>query len=325
MTMRAEPLRNVIRLRANADLGFRPGQTVILAVVKHLIGDKWAVSHHGRVFPAVTELPLQAGQRIRALVGVDGGRTVLHVQSGPDTQAALARQMGLPADMLTRAAVEALMRQGQPVAAAAQVRHLLWRDSRPPRKLARTLAILQDKGISLDAAGLQDLLSLVLFGEDGDPDRRERERPGSRDLADRLREILGRRDSGSALSLYNALPGREEWWIAVPIDLRGSHGISGTLRLLIGSRDRQLRRIVVDVRGRRPWSVLLERGPQWRLRVFAQDRRSARTAGRAITALGAKLRNHGIRIDDSISDVSLLDGYSADEEEPGYRVIDTLG
>ena len=74
-----DPIRGGIRIAQAPEMGLRPGQSVLVNVVKHLEGTKWAVAIKGHVFPAFSELPLQAGQVLRARVGTADGKLLLTV------------------------------------------------------------------------------------------------------------------------------------------------------------------------------------------------------------------------------------------------------
>jgi hypothetical protein len=225
----------------------------------------------------------------------------------------------------------ALLAEGQP-ADEALVRRISTRLrglAGSDRKNARTLAIAAARGIDPESAGLEALLALLHFEDNPDRGGYRRRRmprgrrepgepgePGEPEQAEAVRSELARESGDDALGLFNALrPAGNEagHWIAIPFSFNHEgRDLCGTARFLLErpSSPRPVR-MALEIRGRSLWSFALS-GPSGarRLEVFAEDGGARRRAVRSLAALRAKLQNHGVEVDDSISDASLFDGYS---------------
>ncbi len=325
--MRPGAVRASIRFRADPQLRVTSGQTVSLKVVKHLIGNKWAVSVGGRVHPAVSSVSLKAGQRLTAIAEVVGRQIVLHIE-GPARGPAngMLERAGLHQDAITRAVVLALMHQGKPVdsqVVRSMVPHVR-RYPRASRKAARSLAVALDKGIDLDSSDLSELLPLLMF-EDGAHEERSGRHDTAKEadeLSEELEETTTRRDEGSVLSLFNALREGAASWVVIPVKY---DGIQGTVRLLMDTETGRLLRLVLDVTGSgepaRAWAFVMEGG---HLSTFADAQTLDRRTAREYRILRTKLQNRGVKTDDSIREIATFDGYSHDDEEH-IRGINALG
>ena len=162
------PIKGALHVSRSPDTGLRPGQSVSVTVIKHLDGAKWAVAIGGRVFPAFSDLPLQAGQLLRARVSGAEGKLILTVtEEVPDAvRAALVRQ-GLPAAGDAEVIAHALARSGLPILAETieKIRALLSRSGMEQHKAARIAATMVDRGIDPAGPGARALLPVLGFGQ----------------------------------------------------------------------------------------------------------------------------------------------------------------
>ncbi len=331
--MKVSAAQLVLKMNARSGFVLRSGDFVSVQVLRHLSGNRWAVAVAGKVLAAESGLSLKPGQRLRAVVQAAGGRIVLRLTEGEDNPVrGLLLREGIQADAAAERITAALLRTGLTVrpATVKQLRRVLERLRLPPRRFARVLAILLEKGIDPDSPGVERLVA-VLGGEEGGADsesrrrgRRKRESP--REVAAALRRQSLRADEGSAgpLPLFNHLRGGEESWMVVPFAMLG--GLHGTLRFLwsyaAGAAGKpELRRLVVVVR--RPeaeeWTFVLDGA---RLHAFCD--REVPGAGPAYAALREKLGNLGLETDDTIRVGADFDGFSLPWEPVPYRSVDTL-
>src|SRR5208337_3412328 len=219
-----DPIRGAIRIGQAPEMGLRPGQSVSVNAIKHLEGAKWAVAVMGRVFPAISELPLQAGQVLRARVSTAEGKLVLTVsEEVPDAvRAALVRQ-GLAAGGEAEMIARALARSGLPILAETieRIRALLTRSGMERRRAARIAATMVDRGIYPAGPGARALLPVLGFGERGGEDQR---RYRGRQLPDTPRAVkeftAGLSGNAAArpsiLQAYNHTRAKSQSWVVIP-------------------------------------------------------------------------------------------------------------
>ncbi len=315
--MKPAPVAGTIRLAAAAAADLRGGERVSVQVLKALAEGKWAVGLKGRVYPAVSTVPLAAGDRLSAVVERAGSRIVLRLQTAGGEPGAAPGEAG---SNIAQVLAEAFAREGlhpgeaAVARAAGRLRALGGRQ----RKTARSLAAAAAKGIDPDSPGIEELLAALAFEDSGERGSyRRRDLPRRRqDLAAGVRSGLARGGDEDSLSLFNALRSEQGAWVAIPFLFRYlDRDLAGTVRLLyVGDRPVRLALEVRSVPGSSAWGfVLSDHAGARRLKVFCGSDRGRRQALKRIGELRTKLQNHGVEVDDSISDVRLFDGYSAEE------------
>jgi hypothetical protein len=331
--MKPAPIDLKLNLNARSELSLRSGDSVFVTVIKRLTGGKWAVGIRGRVLPAFSEVDLTPGQRLRALVTIQGGRITLKIagQAADPIQELIVRQ-GLQPGELMESILTAFLRSGLAVVPERlqQVRALLRKFRLDPKKFSRIIAVLLEKQIDLRSPGLEQLLFLLGYGEGEPQGRQGRGRDGSRDpdrLAEQLNGDIERPESGkgSSLQVFNHLPGSEHTWIVIPLDysFEGSGRVYGTLRLRYNVGQQRTDRLIVAVRDDRggKWSFVLNTpGPE--LFVFGDpiDKRSRAE----LDVLLLKLQNLGVKTDDTIREDRNFDGFDLPWEELSYHYVDTV-
>ncbi|MBN1837198.1 MAG: hypothetical protein JW820_15180 [Spirochaetales bacterium] len=343
-----KPFLPSLRLSAGTPVNLRSGDFIFVRVLERLGEGSWAVGIKGRVVRAVSNLELVPGQRLRARVMVEQGRTVLRLEGGREGQVeSLLRRAGLPQEMDVRLIVTAFLRSGLAVRSeqVLEVRRLLEKLRLDPRRAARLAALALEKGIDPKSPGLEELLPVLTYG-DGREERRRyrgREMPhGRRELQKALTEG---REEGSALQLFNHLRGREGTWVVVPLHFAwGSGGhLYGTLRLLYDEAKGASRRLVLvvekeqegeDAEGRAhpQWGFTLDRVPAgdpesggeraYRMSAFCSDPEAGAAARAEFRRLRLKLQNLGVKTDDTIRIDDGFDGLSSADDTVAYRSVD---
>jgi hypothetical protein len=305
-------------------------------VIKRLAGNKWAVGIRGRVLPAVSEVELSPGQRLRALVRVHQGRVTLKISGeASDAIQDLIIRQGLRADALMERIVAAFLRSGLTVAPERlQLAHRLLRRSKLDTKaFTRLLAIVLEKGIDPHSRGLEQLLALLGYGEQESGGRRGGKRQMPTDpekLARQLQEELEHsgEGEGSSLQVFNHLRGSEHTWIIIPFDYTHEHSgrIFGTIRLRYQPRRQQTDRLIVMARAESgaKWSFLLNNGGEPRLFIFGDPPQKGRKVKAELDVLLLKLQNLGVKSDDTIREDGNFDGFDLPWEELSYRNVDTV-
>ncbi|MCX7038911.1 MAG: hypothetical protein NT005_07235 [Spirochaetes bacterium] len=320
-----------IQLSSRPVVGLRPGDSVVLTVLKALAPGKWAVGIGGRVFPAFSELDLSPGTILRARVGAAAGRVVLTVEKGLADPVALALQkQGLPDTPLTQLIAGSLLRAGRPVLleVVERMKAVLSRSRLDPRKAARIAATLVDKKIDLTSPGLDALMSLLAFGEKGGSDpRRYRGRPFPGTAAE-LRELAAApaHEPGApdGLQVFNHSRGSSLTWVVVPfLFSMGDERIAGAMKFLYDSYASRLRRFVLSSGGL-SFCVSLE-GRARRLSIFCDEEPIRRASSRRLDTLRAKFHNMGMEVDDTIHEGELFDGFSPAWEGASLRSVDAVG
>jgi hypothetical protein len=334
--MKPIPVSLKLNLNARSELSLRSGDSVLVTVIKRLTGTKWAVGIRGRVLPAFSEVELTPGQRLRALVGIRHGRITLKIsgEAADPIQDLIVRQ-GLQPNTLVESIVTAFLRSGLSVAPdrVDQVRQLLERLKLDPKKFARLLAIVLEKGIDPRSRGLEQLLLLLGYGEQESGQERDRRKPKSQDpeqLAEQLRgDVAGPGDGeGSSLQVFNHLQGREHTWVVIPINysVEGSASVYGTLRLRFDVRRQRTDRMILVVRstGGGKWSFVLLNKQEPELFIFTDSVNKRRNVKSQLDVLLLKLQNLGVKIDDTIREDQNFDGFDLPWEELSYHNVDTV-
>ena len=334
--MKPVPVDLKLNLNAGSELSLRSGDSVVVRVIKHLSANKWAVGIRGRVLPAVSQVELAPGQRLRALVEISHGRINLKVSGQPaDPIRELIARQGFPPNQTLEAVVTALLRSA--IAATPervqQVRLLLERMKLDPKKFARLLAIMLEKGIDLKSRGLEQLVSLLGYGErepDGREEKKRRMPRDSEEMAGQLRRDIEETPGGkgSTLQVFNHLRCAEHTWIVIPFryGCEPSGLICGAIRLRYDVRKGRTERMILAVRNAsgHKWSFVLENRREPRLYVFGGPPRMGRQARAELDVLRLKLQNLGVKIDDTIREDQNFDGFDLPWEELSYRNIDTV-
>jgi hypothetical protein len=339
--MKPIPVDLKLTLNARSELSLRSGDSVLVTVIKRLTGNKWAVGIRGRVLPAFSEVELTPGQRLRALVGIQRGRITLRIsgQAADPIQELILRQ-GLQPSQLVQSIVTAFLRSGLPIAPERllQVRQLLERLKLEPRKFARLIAIILEKGIDPRSRGLERLLLILGYGEQESGGERGRGRRGPLDpekLARQLQSDIESPESGegSSLQVFNHLQGPDQTWVVIPFSysFEDSGTVYGTIRLRYDVRRQRSDRLIVVVRSAQggKWSFVLKNGsrrgeaaPAPELYVFGEPVDKRRKA--ELNVLLQKLQNLGVKIDDTIREDQNFDGFDLPWEELSYHNVDTV-
>ena len=340
--MKPIPVDLRINLNAGSEIPLRSGDSVLVQVLKRLTGNKWAVGIRGKVFPATSKVPLTAGQRLQARVLIHNGRINLQIDNFHSNviQDLILRQ-GLQADATMETVVRAFLGSGLAMMPERlqKAYQLLGKLKLNPRKYARILALVLEKGIDLRSSGLDPLLFFLGYGEQESGGRRGRGR-GMPSDTDELQRQLRRQveqteqGEGSALQVFNHLRGSGDRWVVVPFEYRyeKSGGVHGTIRLRF-NRAEKLDRMVVSIRSDsgRKWSFVLD-NPQEsgetkqsrELKIFCDSVPKRRVFRERLDVLRIKLQNLGVKIDDTIREDKSFDGFDLPWEEHSYKSVDTI-
>jgi len=327
-----DPIRGAIRIGQAPEMGLRPGQSVSVNVIKHLEGAKWAVAIKGRVFPAFSELPLQAGQLLRARVSTAEGKLVLTVSEEVTdaVRAALVRQ-GLVAGGEAEMIAHALARSGLPILAETieKVRALLTRSGLEQRRTARIAATMIDRGIDPAGPAARALLPVLGFGERGGEDNR---RYRGRQLPDTPRAVkeFAAALSGNAvarpsiLQAYNHIRAKSQSWVVIPfVFTSGGQRIAGTMKILFDPFQSRPLAFTLCTEGI-SFHIPLGARPG-KLAIYCDDEALLRAAQRGLDSLRSKFHNMGLEVDDIINKGEAFDGFSPAEEGMILPSVDTVG
>jgi hypothetical protein len=337
--MQPSRVSNSFYVFARPDLQFRSGDTVIVRVIKHLSGQKWAVSLNGHVFPAVAEAKLKAGDSFRAWIRQAGDRVYLHLKEPGVLHDALLSQGG-DSKELSEIIISSLFRNKTSVnpEIVASLNHILHsfkqkhnllgstRDSR----IARALSILLDKGIDPTSDGVDWLLrSLTYTGER--EKRRQKKNHSEKDFS-KIKKIIKRRFRSSAsdqenpLQIFNHLKGKTDSWIIIPYNFHTDQSsYSGSIKILYDPYKLEVRRMVIEVLcgdDEILSFLLIPKKDKIQLNFFSDNREMLSKANRKIGILKAKLQIHGVECDDIIYDGKYFDGFSP-MEDFAYKSVDT--
>jgi hypothetical protein len=331
--MKPVPTDLKLNLNARSELTLRSGDSLLVTVIKRLTGGRWAVGIRGRVLPASSEVELTPGQRLKAVVDIQGNRIILKIAGeAADPIRELVQRQGLQPGEAVESLVTAFLRSGLSITPdrLLHARQLLERFRLDPKKFARLIAILLSKGINPRSPGLEHLLHVLVYGEEDqgrDRGRGRRHSPDPEQLARQLQKDVEPAQDGEASSLqvFNHLRGSDQTWVVIPISysFEGGGTVVGTVRLRFNTSTQRTDRLVVAARssGGGKWSFLLN--PQTsEMHVFGDS--PDKPAKAELDVLLLKLQNLGVKTDDTIREEQNFDGFDLPWEELSYRNIDTV-
>jgi len=326
------PVGGSIHVSVPALSGLRPGEIVVVQVIKQLDAGKWAVGIRGRVYPASSELLLEPGAVLRARVGGSPGKLVLTVSSAEsDAVLSALAARGIPPGGAEEVIARALARTGLPVLPETiqKLKTLLAKAGVDERRGARSAATLVDKRIDPGSTGAAAMLRVLAFGQKGGEDpRRYRgrplpETPGSvKEWAGSLKAPKSSRPS--ALQAYNHRAGRSQTWIVIPfVFTSDGERLEGTLKLLYDVF--KARPLALSVSAGEVGLYLPLHGRRRVLSVYCDSEQVKRAAERGLDSLRSKFHNMGLEVDDTIKEGNTFDGFSPVEEGGVLPSVDTVG
>jgi hypothetical protein len=77
--MQAPGVSNALKINFQPELKLNTGDFLFVNVVKRLIGDKWAVSIGGKIYPAISKTALYPGEKLKVLVEKTGQSIILKI------------------------------------------------------------------------------------------------------------------------------------------------------------------------------------------------------------------------------------------------------
>lgn len=321
-----------IQISVRPGLRLRPGDLIVLTVIKKLDAGKWAVGIGGRVYLAFSQLALEPGSVLRARVGTSSGRLLLSLAEQPPDliRTALARE-GVPGGTASQTIARALIMAGLPIRAETieKVRARMSNLRMAPHKGARLIAALIDKGIDPASRGVEALLGLLAFGERGGADpRRYRGRPMPT-TASAVKELVSAlaastSKSADAIQAFNHARGRSQTWVVVPFAFDdGPRRMCGTIKILFDPFLSRALRLVLSAEGV-SFFLPLE-GRKRKLSIFVDDPALERDVRRGLDRLRSKFHNMGMEVDDTILGGDAFDGFSPTAEGASLPIIDVAG
>jgi hypothetical protein len=330
--MTPSPVGGSIHLSLKHGPGPRPGETVVVHVIKRLDAGRWAVGLQGRVYPASSELPLEPGAVLRARVSGAAGKLVLTVSDVvPDALLGALQLQGIPSGGLEELIARTIARAGLPILpdTIQKVKSLLTRAGVDERKSARSAVTMVDKRIDPSSAGAASLLRVLAFGQKGgdDPRRyRGRQMPQTPQEVKAFAESLpaGQEAPSSALQAFNHAAGKTPSWVVIPfVFTAGAQRMAGTVKVLFDAfhkRPLALCLVTAEVALHLPLT-----GTRRRLSIYSDSDRVQRAAARGLDSLRSKFHNMGLEVDDTIKEGNAFDGFTPVEEGEALPGVDTVG
>ncbi len=312
--------------------GLRPGETVMVHVIKLLDAGKWAVGVKGRVYPALSDLLLEPGAVLKARVGGSAGRLVLTVlEAEPDAVLSALTAHGIPAGGMEETIARALARSGLPVLPETiqKLRALLARAGMDDRRGARSAATLVDKRIDPGSPAAAALLRVFAFGQKGGEDPRRYRGRQLPDTPGAVKEWAGSLPGPavsrpSVLQAYNHRAGKSQTWVVIPfVFTSDGRRLGGTLKILYDSF--KSRPLALSVSAGEVGLYLPLHGRRRILSVFCDSEAVKRAAERGLDSLRSKFHNMGLEVDDTIKEGNTFDGFSPVVEGEVLPSVDTVG
>ncbi|MBN1697799.1 MAG: hypothetical protein JW881_09820 [Spirochaetales bacterium] len=316
-------------------LSIKSGEIVTVNIIKQLSGNKWAVGIRGKVFPAFSEFSLTPGKTIKAEVIATGRSIKLKIITEEASRIMeLIKGQGLPDDSLSRVIITSLLKSGLMLDSTiiAKMRHYLQRKKDSSARLARILASLIDKNIDISGEGVEALVDIMRFGEDGGR-KHDSKKENFHKNAEKLKEELekqleGGGDQENCLKLYNHMKGSSQTWFVIPYAVRtGNEQLTGTIRIQYNQYHKKVERCVCIVNDSSSvrWSFYIrpKKGKK-QINIFCNNDGKRILCEKKIDELRVKVRNAGVEIDDIIHKEDEFDGFSPDWEISHYKKINTM-
>lgn len=326
------PVGGSIHLGPQPKPALRPGQTVVVHVIKRLDDGKWAVGVLGRVYPAFSSLALEPGAVLKARVSGLAGKLILTVSDVvPDAVLTALERIGIPRGALAELVARTMARTGLPLLpdTVRALTSLLTRAGMEDRRSARSAVTLVDKRIDPNSPGAEALLKVLAFGDKGGDDpRRYRGRPFPETPVE-LKGFVGALASdpespSSALPAYNHARATTQSWIVIPfVFTSGAQRVSGTLKILIDAFTSRPLAMTLCTGGLAMHLPL--RGQRRSLSIFCDSAGLKRAAERGLDSLRSKFHNMGLEVDDTVKEGNAFDGYTPIEEGEILPSVDMVG
>jgi hypothetical protein len=231
--------------------GLKSGDIVKAQVLRHLSGQRYAVSIRGTVFPTRSLSPLSVGHSFRARVEITPTEVRLHPVPTLSSIDTVLRAHGLESDS-ARAVAHHLQTLGLPLdpVLIRRLTPFTHRD-RPGVVRLRIAALLLDKGLDPNSDLTDDLVSLVLgnhsgTGHEGSDSRHDRDRRERADSTPPLVEEVEEADH--PVQVFNHFKGKHGQWLMLPIAADSPEGrYAGTLQLFYPLTHGSYQRAVLTV------------------------------------------------------------------------------
>jgi hypothetical protein len=316
----------------------KSGDIVSVSVIKQVSDGKWAVSIKGKVFPAMSELSLTPGDRIKAQVTRTGDRLILKVVD--DAPRAPIQQVllkyGIAQDKVSEMIVMSLIKSDLQVTQeqVQRIRKAMDRLQKADAKSARLLALILGKEIDIgNGEGIDELFKLLSYGDSPEDhekrQKKERDRNADEDAKNQIKKAVEKpnRNPDSMLQIFNHLRGKNQNWIVIPYSYQFENGsYEGTIRVLYNSNTMKTEKIVLVVfteHGRFSFLIQSKDGIH-HIRLFHSDPRILKNISKKMREFNIKLQNKGAKIDDIIYNEVDFDGFSSIQDDLPYKAIDTL-
>jgi len=316
---------------------FSNGSEIPVRVLKPLATGKWAIGIGGKVFAARSDVPLEAGDVLRARVSVlqDGSISLRIGPSREDPLGAFLSREGLPDDSLLRTLAGAFLRHQRPLEpnVLRKSLKLLSRDPDRSKREAAVLAVMDDKGWDVSGPCTRTVMELVDYGNGRRGSERRRKNGEACEGKDGLRNAIRRSflDASKGcgpLQVFNHGKGSHGTWVVAPFSLQaGGMELQGTLRLLQEPVSSRAVRMVLVVRSEdgSEWSFSMPlTGAQRRLTVYCGPKTTREAVKRHLHLLASDFRNLGLEVDDIIHGNDEFDGFFEVRGTESMRCIDTV-
>ena len=257
-----QPFR--IQLGNTQPLTLQHGQRIGLTVIKHLMGENWLVGVEGKVIRAMSNIPLQRGQKLRATVNVEDGQIVLRHH---DTRAASdPKSHGIQSS--TQQLVHAMLRSGlspnpalmkrllpiiKEITQEKRIKNVKRSHKEAHNKGAeklRLFTIAYQKGLLLNRSQLTYLSELSSANRKAINRSQHKlgTQPKVETIAQSLKQTVQENSSHttSVFPLFNHIANGEDHWLILPFSLPSVYG-GGHLRVRLVGHPPKVSDVVVAI------------------------------------------------------------------------------
>jgi len=311
----------------------RVGDTVSIQVIKHLAGDKWAISFMGKVYPAKTAMTLQPDQLLKVkIIKSDPYLQFKVIKEGqPTGLAAPLKQLGLPTDPLTAQITAAFIKSQQAVhpEMVLRIREKLAKEKKGREGKIGLFVNLIGKKIDITSPGITALMNVLDFGsgQEGAPHQDKRNLL-YKQIREMFMQVIESGVDENLLQVFNHLKSDPASWVVIPYQFyTGNLLLSGQLKLLLDNSTQEIKKavLIVMLENEERWSFFLNPDKNTiNVLVFSNKKVYINTKGSSFCTLISNLKNIGIKIDDKIYDDKYFDGFYPLDSPDQFKTVNTV-
>lgn len=318
----------------------RSGDRITIKVIKKLHGDNWQISFKGKLLAVKSEVPLTEGKTYRGQVSLFGKTIRFRVQQGEERGAFAGRAAKTE---IQQKVLQVLKRTGMPAAPefVGTIAEKAQKMNTKDENFLKLAVLFLDKGIEVENE--EDMTAYPFLvherrkkgkGKEEEHRRESDEEDAKKEpLKEKIKKYVQDQIRGvtkgydSQLQLFNHIISSHENWIILPLHIKiDGEEIEGSLRLKMNSPGEKPGAMVLSTRRKGELlsfaiGDLSAKEPV--MKIYAGEQLDMANLSGQMELFSKKLTKLGIKLDDSINNGSLFDGFT-EISAKGVKSIDTV-